>query len=280
MRWSESGKQVPPEIVHWFLVQGFKLHNAEANPTLRRYCSLFQKSDRERLGKFVLEAWIAQDTEPKHTPDKAARLAEKAAVPTAAFAKQHPQYFPDFDQQRVYQSALNRLLVEPEGSQTGTKGILALAGACCGGDAAPIVHRYVKQWYGYRSAQSKALLQVLAWVDHPSATQVILAVANRFRTKGIQEEALRLCQMLAERKGWTLAELADRTIPTCGFDEEGVMELDFGSRMFVARLSEDLTITLSNQSGKEMAAYPTPTSPTMPRRRRIQNRGCQRRARS
>ena len=258
VRWSESGKQVPPEIVHWFLVQGFKLHNAEANPTLRRYCSLFQKSDRERLGKFVLEAWIAQDTKPKHTPDEAARLAEKAAVQTAGFAKQHPQYYPDFDQQRVYQAVLNRLLVEPGGSQTGTKGILALAGACCGGDAAPIVHRYVKQWYGYRSAQSKALLQVLAWVDHPSATQVILAVANRFRTKGIQEEALRLCQMLAERKGWTLDELADRTIPTCGFDEEGVMELDFGSRTFVARLSENLTITLSNQSGKEIASLPDP----------------------
>jgi hypothetical protein len=258
VRWSESGKQAPPVIVHWFLVQGFKLHNAEANPTLRRYCSLFQKSDRERLGKFVLEAWIAQDTKPKHTPDEAARLAEKTAVQTAGFAKQHPQYYPDFDQQRVYQSVLNRLLAEPEGSQTGTKGVLALAGACCGGDAAPIVHRYVKQWYGYRSAQSKALLQVLAWVDHPSATQVILAVANRFRTKGIQEEALRLCQMLAERKGWTLDELADRTIPTCGFDEDGVMELDFGSRSFVARLSEDLTITLSNQSGKEIPSLPDP----------------------
>jgi hypothetical protein len=258
VRWSESGKPVPPEIVHWFLVQGFKLHNAEANPTLRRYCSLFQKSDRENLGKFVLEAWIAEDTKPKHTPAEAAARAEKAAVQTAAFAKQHPQYYPDFDQQRAYQAVLNRLLVEPGGSQTGTKGILALAGACCGGDAAPIVHRYVKQWYGYRSAQSKALLQVLAWVDHPSATQVILAVANRFRTKGIQEEALRLCQLLAERKGWTLDELADRTIPTCGFDEEGVMELDFGSRTFVARLSEDVTIALSNQSGKEIASLPDP----------------------
>ena len=258
VRWSESGKPVRPEIVHWFLVQGFKLHNAEANPTLRRYCSLFQKSDRERLGKFVLEAWIAQDSKPKHTPEQAASMAERAAVQTAAFAKQHPQYFPEFDQQRAYQNVLNRLLVEPEGSQIGTKGILALAGACCGGDAAPTVHRYVKQWYGYRSAQCKALLQVLAWVEHPSATQVILAVANRFRTKGIQEEALRLCQMLAERKGWTLDELADRTIPTCGFDEEGVMELDFGSRTFVARLSEDLIINLSNQSGKEIASLPDP----------------------
>jgi len=139
-----------------------------------------------------------------------------------------PAVLPDFDEQKVYQSAFNRLLIQPEGSQNATKGILALSGACCGSDVAPVVHRYIKQWFGYRGAQCKALLQVLAWIDSPSATQVVLSVANRFRTKGIQEEAIRLCQMLADRKGWTLDELADRTIPTCGLDEQGVMELDYG----------------------------------------------------
>ena len=96
----------------------------------------------------------------------------------------------------------------------------------------PIVHRYVKQWYGHRAAQCKALLQVLAWIDHPSATQVVLSVANRFRTKGIQEEALRLCQLLAERKGWTMDELADRTIPTAGLDETGIN----GTRLWLAQV--------------------------------------------
>jgi hypothetical protein len=149
-----------------------------------------------------------------------------------------------------------RLLVQPEGSQTSTKGILALAGACCGGDAAPIVHRYVKQWYGYRGAQSKALLQVLAWVDHPSATQVVLSVANRFRTKGIQEEAMRRCQLLADRKGLTLDELADRTVPTASLDDDGAMELDYGSRVFTARFSEEMTSALTNQSGKTISSLP------------------------
>jgi hypothetical protein len=48
--------------------------------------------------------------------------------------------------------------------------------------------------------------------------------------------------MLAERKGWTLDELADRTIPTAGFDEGGKMELDYGARKFTASLSEEMTI--------------------------------------
>src|SRR5262249_23013474 len=103
VRWMDSGKPVPPEIVKWFLVQGCRLGNAEANPTLRRYCSLFQKQDREKLGRFVLEAWIAKDTKPKYTAEQAADLAQKETQQAVAMAKQHPKYYPDFDEQKHYQ---------------------------------------------------------------------------------------------------------------------------------------------------------------------------------
>lgn len=256
VRWADSGETVSTEILHWFLVQGYRVKNAEANPTLRRYCSLFLKDDREKLGRFVLEAWIAKDTQPKYTAEQASAEARKEAQQTAVYAKQYPQYYPEFSEERFYQTRFNWLVSEPAGSQNNTKGILALSGACCGGEAAPIVHRYIKQWFGYRAAQCKALLQVLAWIDDPSATQVILSVANRFRTKGIQEEALRQCQLLAERKGWTMDELADRTIPTASLDETGTMQLDYGSRQFTASLSEELTITITNQNGKVIASLP------------------------
>jgi hypothetical protein len=256
VRWADSGEPVSPRIIEWFLVQGCKLKDAEASPSLRRYCSLFRKDDREKLGRFVLDVWIAKDIKPKHTPDQASVLAQQEAAQAAASAKRYPQYYPDFDEQKSYQAAFSRFLIQPEGSQNGTKGILALSGACCGGDVAPIVHRYVKQWFGYRGAQCKALLQVLAWIDSASATQVVLSIANRFRTKGIQEEAMRLCQMLAERKGWTFDELADRTIPTCGLDEQGIMELDYGSRTFTVRLSAEMAIEITNQNGKTIASLP------------------------
>lgn len=269
VRWADSGKPVTPELLKWFLVQGCRLGNAEASPTLRRYCSLIRKDDRERLGRFVLEAWIAKDTAPKYTSEEAAALAQKEAQQTAAFAKRYPQHYPDFDEQKQYQAAFNRFLLQPEGSQTASKGILAVAGACCGGDAAGIVHRYIKQWYGYRPAQGKALLQVLAWTDHPSATQVVLAVGNRFRTKGIQEEAMRQCQLLAERKGWTMDELADRTIPTAGLDEDGVLELDYGTRTFTARLSEDLSLVLTNPAGKVLSSLPDPNQSDDPEKAKL-----------
>ena len=256
VRWADSGKPVPTAIINWFIVQACKLKNAEANTTLRRYCSLFQKEDREQLGTFVLEAWIAKDTKPKYTSEQAATEAKRETQYLAAQARKYPQYYANFDEQRFYQTSFNALLIQPEGSQNSTKGILAVAGACCGGDAAPVVHRYIKQWFGYRAAQCKALLQVLAWIDDPRATQVILSVANRFRTKGIQEEALRQCQLLADRKGWTMDELADRTVPTASLDESGSMELDYGTRKFTASLTEEMTIAVTNEKGKVIASLP------------------------
>jgi hypothetical protein len=256
VNWADSGQPVPAAIVHWFILQGYKLKNAEPSPILRRYCALFRKEDREKLGKFILEAWIAQDTKPQFTTEQASAQAQTLTQQAARYAKQYPQYYPDFDEHRYYQTQFNQLVIQPGGSQNSTKGILAVSGACCGADVAPTVHRYVKQWYGRRAAQCKALLQVLAWIDHPLAIQVVLAIANRFRTKGIQEEALRLCQFLAQRKGWTMDELADRTVPTVGLDETGTMELDYGSRQFTATLSDEMAITLTNQSGKVIASLP------------------------
>src|SRR6185503_6716606 len=114
------------------------------------------------------------------------------------------------------------------------------------------------EWYGTRAAQGKALIAMLAWIEHPSATQLMLAIGSRFRTKGFQEEATRQAAALADRKGWTLAELADRTIPTAGFDEAGRLELSYGPRTFAAELGAELKVELASPEGKRIAALPDP----------------------
>ncbi len=64
--------------------------------------------------------------------------------------------------------------------------------------------------------------------------------------------------MLAERKGWTLDELADRTMPTAGFDEDGKLELRFGTRQFVLRVNANLEAVLTDGEGKVLKALPAP----------------------
>jgi hypothetical protein len=147
---------------------------------------------------------------------------------------------------------------QPVGSAIASKGILAVAAACARERAAAVAGRYLKEYYGTRLAHGKALIAMLAWVDHPTATQLMLSVGNRFRTKGLQEEAQLQATALAERKGWTLSELADRTIPTGGFDDDGVLELSYGPRTFTARLRPDLTIELLSPDGKSLQTLPAP----------------------
>ena len=151
---------------------------------------------------------------------------------------------------RVYESAFRSPLSNPA--------ILSVPGACVGAAAAPVVNRYLKEWYGQRAAHCRALLQMLAWVEHRTATQLLLAVGSRFRTKSIQEEANAQAQALADRKGWTVAELADRTIPSAGLDENGIMMIDFGPRQFTAKLNADLDFVLTDAEGKTLKALPEP----------------------
>jgi hypothetical protein len=115
----------------------------------------------------------------------------------------------------LYRSALSDILDQLAGSATKDKGVLAIASACCGVAAVPVARDYLTKWYGRRSAQCIALLQVLTWVEDFSAIQYLLSVAKRFRSKNIQEAAGKFINEIAERNGWTRDELGDRTIPYC-----------------------------------------------------------------
>ena len=258
VKWAATGKPVRKEILQWMVLQGHKLGSPEPGPRLRQYTSYFDRADAAELGQFVLESWIAQDTVP-HTHEQAHKHAEQHAAQMARGHATHPQYYkgtPD----EWYRTAYNQKIAEPVGSANGEKGVLAVAGACCDGRAGPPVDRFLRTYFGYRVHQCKALIRMLSWVEQPSAIQVLLSVSNRFRTAGIRKEAEAVVTDLAERKGWTLDELADRTIPTAGFDGDGLtMTLDYGGeRRFVAKLDEEFSVVLTTADGKVVKSLPAP----------------------
>ena len=221
VHWASDGAPVDGALLRWLLAQAVRQKSAEPNALLRRLASMFVDGEREAFGQFVLETWLREDIE--------------GGVPIQyAYADQ------------------------PKGTAIGSKGLLAIAAACAGREAAPTTKAYLDRWYGNRPSQGKTLIAMLAWIDHPSATQLLLAIGRRFRTRSFQEEAMLQIEALAERKGWSVAELADRTIPTAGFDESGTLELDFGSRVFKATLQPDFKLVLRDPEGKAIAALPEP----------------------
>jgi hypothetical protein len=267
VRWHDSGKPVPVETVSWLIVQSHKLKTAEPGALLKRYCELMKSADREELGNFVLNAWLSQDLKRKLT-DEEARAQAKQQAPQHWQSMQYMIGYYQKQNQPVPASVAQSLQACEEqlfaqaqrevGSAAGDKGVLALAGACCGDAAVGPVQRYLKEWYGYRAAQCKALIAMLSGVDRPLAIQYILSISNRFRTKSIQEEADKYIHLLAERKGWTLDELADRTMPTCGLDDDGKLDLSFGPRTFTARVNAELEIQLYDADGKALKKLPDP----------------------
>jgi hypothetical protein len=262
VHWADTGQPVPVDVVKLFLVQAAKQKSPEPNSVLRKYCAMIAPRDREALGQFVLDVWLQEDVKPI-SADEAMTKARAHATALHQSMTKYPQHWANNpllgkSVDELTASSYPQFARQAAGSAIGSKGLLAIAAACAAERAAPPVQRYLKEWYGTRAAQGKSLISMLAWIEHPSAIQLMLSVGSRFRTKSFQEEATRQAEALAERKGWTLAELADRTVPSGGFDESGELELSYGPRQFVARLLPDFKIELFNPEGKKIASLPEP----------------------
>jgi predicted DNA-binding WGR domain protein len=204
-----------------------------------------------------------QDTSMEVSPEILEWLvlqSHKLATPDpGALLRRHAASFRADDRQAFGAFVLERWLGEERSgaSAIAHRGILAIAAACCDASIVPSVSRYVRQNYGLCMPQCKALLQMLAWIDDPAVVQFLVSIATRFRTKGIQMEARRLLDVIAEERGWSVDELADRSVPTAGFVGNGTLILDYGPRQFVARIAGD-GVALFDGNGQAMRSLPEP----------------------
>jgi hypothetical protein len=257
LTWASSGEAVPRAVVQWLCGTAVKAKSPEPDAVLRHYAALFDAAARERLAAHLLAGWLREDLRPISADEAESRAARDAS----SYHHWRPGLqapYAGMSVEEVEAALLSSYLKIPAGSAIASKGLLAVVAACGGRDVVPLSERYLKEWFGQRAAQGKALIAMLAWVDHPNAIQLVLAVGSRFRTKSFQEEAVRQAGALAERMGWTVDELADRTIPTAGFDGSGVLELPYGPRAFTAVLRPDLTVELHDPDGKVIKALPAP----------------------
>lgn len=249
VRWRDSGEEIPRDVVTWWLLQHNKVGVPEPGPLLVRYCDMMRQDDREALGRFMIQEWIAHDTKPLHTREEALQETEKV------LSKYAQHYKTQADRDEAFRNIMSGYLSQMAGSAIGEKGLLAVAGACGGMEVVRLTEGYLKERHG-RSAQCKAMIKMLAYIEHPLAIQLLLSVAARYRTRGIREEAQTCVQEMAERKGWTIDQLSDRTIPTAGFDERAELPLEYGSRTFTARMGSDFKISIFNPDGNPVSSLP------------------------
>ena len=144
-----------------------------------------------------------------------------------------------------------------KGESLRTKGLLAFAVGMDGARLAADARSALRRNTAWR-VESETVLTAVAANRAPEALQVVLAAAAGHRLPRVRDAARSLAEAAAAEHGWSPAELGDRTVPTVGFSDDGLLHLSYGDREFLGRLTPGLTVSLSDADGRPRKTLPPP----------------------
>ena len=249
------GDPLDARVVRWWIVLAAKLKQPGGNPWFDLLLDELDPAGAAALCRAVMSAWVAHDTARPSEDEANAYAAQHVAATLAQYQRWKPETTHDQIFAMLRQTKLGQYLH----SGNDSKGVLALATRASAAEAVAIARAYLRDHYP-RTAQCKALLECLAANPSPVATQYVLSISKRWRTRTVQDLAAELVTGIADRRGWTADQLADRTVPTGGLDEAGCLELPVGDRVFAARLDAGGALTLFNAEGNPVKALPASAS--------------------
>ena len=256
----QNGKTVEPQIIEWWIRLAAKLKDP-ANWLFTIYNRLLSIQSQRQLSEFILRSFINQDTRTPTLEQAEARASSEADKRLQQYIRGYqiyPQIYSKYKNvtyEQVFDEIKKETLTSYLGSAIKSKGILALTCSIEGPVAVSILSSFIKDHY-LRSAQIEAMLEAQANSDDPMIIQLLVSLARRYRTASIQEKARYLVEKIAQRCGWTVDELADRTTSTAGLDDNGLLILDYGERTFTASLDEQFKWQLTNAEGEKIKALP------------------------
>ena len=270
LRWRDGGA-VTSEIVRWWVIMADKLKDPSGRGLWELYLDRLEPADAAALGSHILQAWIAQDTrglseDECRTRAQTAGRQEYDACQRYLARTKEPEWLVERARQEAavpLEEHVARALRHYRGLFVGSaiadKGLLALTVRMDGTELADAVSAYMRQAQrpqGGHRAQLAALLAALAANGHPDALALLQATASRHKMRTIQKTAVGLVEQVAQWRGWSAEELADRTVPTGGLDPDGLLRLSYGEREFTGRLTPELRIVLTDSSGKTLKTLP------------------------
>lgn len=117
----------------------------------------------------------------------------------------------------------------------------------------------VREWPG-QSATARAVtgLDMLVAIGSDVALMHLNGIAAKIKYKPLQQKAREKIKDLADARGFTTEELADRLVPRLGLDEVSALVLDFGPRQFAVAFDETLKPIVKNAEGVRLKDLPKP----------------------
>jgi hypothetical protein len=101
-------------------------------------------------------------------------------------------------------------------------------------------------------------LDILCAIGTDMALMSLNAIANKLKFKALQKKAGEMINTIAEARGLSSDELADRLVPDLGLDTEGTLTLDFGPRQFRVAFDETLKPFVRDDQGARRKDLPKP----------------------
>ncbi|KEO83871.1 DUF4132 domain-containing protein [Tumebacillus flagellatus] len=121
------------------------------------------------------------------------------------------------------------------------------------------IQAHIEAWPKQKRVQLAVYaVKVLGMSDQQEAWVIVDTVRRKIKNRLVKEAAVDQFQAVANRLGMDIEELADRMVPTLGFDANGEQTLDFGTREFRLRLTPELGVSLFDATGKELKSLPKP----------------------
>lgn len=166
LRWREDGSVVDAIVQRGWLVTAFTCDKPRATTVLHHQTHLFERESTAAFGRWLLQAWIAHDTETPTISD-ARRIelratAEQAAQLASRFGRDGTDPEERFGQ--LLQQEENRAAP----SALPYRGLLSVVEACADDTITEVITSYLAQHSRERPDQSRLLVETLRAVDASS----------------------------------------------------------------------------------------------------------------
>jgi hypothetical protein len=136
---------------------------------------------------------------------------------------------------------------------------MAAVGQLGGADCVMKLTPLLRRWPGEgQHARAVFGLSCLRQIGSDTALTALSNLAGRVKSKSLQRHAREMLDDIAQARGLTPEELADRVVPDCDLDERGRRVFDFGPRQFHFVLGPGLKPLVRDAAGKVRADLPTP----------------------
>ncbi len=121
--------------------------------------------------------------------------------------------------------------------------------------------RLVRKWPGEsRNARAKKALPLLAAIGTDGALMGLYGMSRKLKFKALKKSAGEMVTIIAEQRGLTEEQLADRLVPDLALEDDGTMTLSYGPREFTVGFDEDLKPFIREESGKTRKSLPKASS--------------------